>query len=319
MNSPTRRRDGGDDLPDEARALLRKAARPVPPTAADRAAMAAMAARIAAAPVSSGPSLPRGAWSRLAGLGAGKGVGIAGLILAIGGATWLGVRLLGAGAPSQVTAPASVATAAAPGEGSLEDLASPPPAAPAGTAGTPAGAANEVPGASADAGDTVKPGAPRTPDASGGSPARESAAHGIRGVPTGAHRSPGAVSTPSGRRGATAPPVPVAAAAPPAPAAPAPITTCPAGAATPGDRAAEAPILAAAARSLAQSPAVTLACIQELSRIGGPFQLRDEHAFLGFEASRRLGREADARRFAEALLRASPGSAYAARARAYLR
>ncbi len=160
MNSPTRRRDGGDDLPDEARALLRKAARPVPPTAADRAAMAAMAARIAAAPVSSGPSLPRGAWSRLAGLGAGKGVGIAGLILAIGGATWLGVRLLGAGDPSQVTAPASVATAAAPGEGSLENGASPPPAAPAGTAGTPAGAAKEGPGASADAGDTVKPDAP---------------------------------------------------------------------------------------------------------------------------------------------------------------
>lgn len=307
MNSPTRRRDGGDDLPDEARALLRKAARPAPPTAVDRAAMAAMAARIAAAPVSSGPSLPRGVWSRLAGIGAGKGVGIAGLILAIGGATWLGVRLLGAGDPGQI------ATTPAPAEGSAKTMAPPPPAAPAATAGTPA---NEVPGASANAGGTAMPGAPRTAEASGGPPARESAAHGIGGVPTGARRSPGAVSTPPGRRAAAASPLPVAAAAP---VAPAPLITCPAGAATPGDRAAEAPILAAAARSLAQSPAVTLACIQELSRIGGPFQLRDEHAFLGFEASRRLGREADARRFAEALLRASPGSAYAARARAYLR
>ena len=96
------------------------------------------------------------------------------------------------------------------------------------------------------------------------------------------------------------------------------VAACPAGPAIAGDRASEGPILAAAAKALSATPLVTLACIQELARIGGPFQLADERTFLAFEASRRLGREADARRFARALLRASPGSAYAAKARAYL-
>lgn len=77
-------------------------------------------------------------------------------------------------------------------------------------------------------------------------------------------------------------------------------------------------MLAAAAKALGSSPLVTLACVQAVSTIGGPYQLRDEHAFLGFEASRRLGREADAKRYARALLKASPTSAYAAKARAYL-
>lgn len=77
-------------------------------------------------------------------------------------------------------------------------------------------------------------------------------------------------------------------------------------------------MLAAAAKALGSSPLVTLACVQALSTSGGPYQLRDEHAFLGFEASRRLGREADAKRYARALLKASPTSAYAAKARAYL-
>jgi hypothetical protein len=96
------------------------------------------------------------------------------------------------------------------------------------------------------------------------------------------------------------------------------VSGCPAGPAIVGDRAAEGPILAAAAKALSGSPLVTLACVQELARIGGPFQLKDEQTFLAFEASRRLGREADAKRHARALLRASPGSAYAAKARAYL-
>lgn len=328
MKSPTERRDSEGELPRDARDLLRRAARPVPPTAAERAAMAAMAARIAAVPL---PPGPRGAWSKLAALGGGKGVGIAGLVLAVGGATWLGATMLGGGgaqesATQAVSAGASATSkdeAAAPG--GAERAAALPEA-------TPENGAS--PAAKGD-GQSAKEGSPRpeTGSLAQGSAGPEKASRGAppsagapgSAGPSGAPAAAKGVAAVKGVAGVKAAPARAEAAnAVPAgsgagkPAPAAPVSACPAGPAQAGDRAAEGPILAAAAKAIASSPLVTLACIQTLSSIGGPFQLRDEHAFLGFEASRRLGRDADAKRFARALLRASPGSAYAAKAKAYL-
>jgi hypothetical protein len=80
----------------------------------------------------------------------------------------------------------------------------------------------------------------------------------------------------------------------------------------------EARVIASAMRSLASDPAVTLACVHELEAHGGPVVLRDEHWFLGFSASRRLGRDDDARRWANALLRGAPDSPYATRVTRFL-
>ncbi len=348
MKSPTEQRTGGEELPRAARDLLRKSARPAPPTAAERAAMAAMAARIAAVPL---PPAPRGVWSKLAGLGGGKGVGIAGVVLAVGGATWLGVTMLGGG-EAQESAPQAVSVSAK----SMDEVAAPgaeergaavAETAPVENAGRPSesgGGESAKSGSPAESGSPVEggspaavkgnPGAGRAPVIAGEPAAKSGSPSTARKASSGARVGPAvavvAKPTPT-EKGATAGKAtagkatagkgavaPAEDGAVPGAGKAAPVSACPAGSAASGDRAAEGPILASAAKALASSPLVTLACLQTLSKIGGPFQLRDEHAFLGFEASRRLGREADAKRFARALLRASPGSAYAAKAKAYL-
>ena len=77
-------------------------------------------------------------------------------------------------------------------------------------------------------------------------------------------------------------------------------------------------VLTAATQALATDPEVTLACVQLLATRGGTGELRDEYWFLGFDASRRLGRTADARRWAQQLLAGNAESPYARRVRRWM-
>ncbi len=246
MNGPTHERDGGD-LPEEARAWLRAAPRPTPPDATERAAMVAMAARLAALPVA-----PTGhAGLKLVKLGGWKGVVLAGLLAVTGGSAVLTARTSGTAPESSLRGPSSTPAVV---------LTAPPP--------------ESLPATTPVQADDTQ--APRRPAPPGDRP---------RAIPD---------------------------------AAPTARSACPVPPAERGDCSTEAPHIQAANRALGADPGLTLACLQDLTRLGGPWQLGDEHAFLSFEASRRLGRDGDARRWARALLRASPRSPYAAKVRGFL-
>ncbi len=85
-----------------------------------------------------------------------------------------------------------------------------------------------------------------------------------------------------------------------------------------GGLAHESRVLAAATAALASDPAVAAECVRSLDVAGTSDALRDELLFVGFDAARRLGRSADARRYAESLVARSPSSSYASRAQRWL-
>jgi len=86
----------------------------------------------------------------------------------------------------------------------------------------------------------------------------------------------------------------------------------------PGGLAVESRILATATAALSSNPAVAAACVRALDAASTSDALRDELLFVGFDAARRLGRDAEARRYAEALVARAPSSSYATRAQRWL-
>ncbi|MEI8259718.1 MAG: hypothetical protein WCJ30_28970 [Deltaproteobacteria bacterium] len=270
MTDPARWRDGADDLPPDVRASLRAARRPVPPTAADRAAMVALATRIAAAPPVAPPVSPL---HTLAKLGGAKGVGLAGLIAAAGVAVVPALRHPATPSATSVRARGSepagpVASASAPNATDTSSLVAPalpteqrPTALP-----TPAIAVQPTDQAPTPVPETVR------------------VARVVRA----------AANTPAVDTDHTASPA------------------CPV-----AQGAGESDILDAATRALGRDPSLTLLCLRSLETRGA-LGLRDEYWFLGFEASRRLGRQDDARRWGQSLLGAAADSPYAARVRRWI-
>ncbi len=275
MSDPARWRDGGDEVSDDVRAWLRGAAAPQGPTEHERAAMLAVAAKIGAAPAGA-------AWLHKLTVAGWKAQALAGLVAVVGVSTALSVRpRLAHRDPSAHVARVSPR----PSRGAHVEAAVAP-------------RVEVVP-------EVVPAVAPPATSMSRPPETVVHATHPPRFAP------PTVVAAHAAPVPAVAPVAVAPVAAESAPATPA--STCPVPSATSSD--AEAATLAAATRALSHDPAVTLACVALLGARGASDQLFEERAFLGFAASRRLGRAADAARWAQQLLTAAPTSPYAARVR----
>ncbi len=264
MSDPTRWRDGADDLPADVHASLRGARGPVPPSAADRAAIVALATRIAATPPLAPPASP---WNALAKVGGWKGVGLAGLIVAAG--VSLVPALRHRDAPSRDVGQAHRVAAPAVTSASSSPVTQP-------TTVAPAPVATVAPAAASTATRAVTPSVAPAPRARPVLP--------VAPVTVTPVRTDAAASRP-----------------------------CPA-----AQGASESEVLDAAMRVLASDPSLTLTCLRSLEAQGGAVALRDEYWFLGFEASRRLGRRDDARQWGQSLLQGAADSPYAARVRHWI-
>lgn len=274
MSGPVRFREGGGDIPNGVREALQGARAPGGPSASQRSAMFAMAAQLAAKPVT--PVHP------LAKIGGWKAIGLVGLVAAAGVSVIPAVR-----ARSNAPVAASRESISHAGQSSVATPVTDTSAAVAEPAAPIARAV--VVAAPVESAPVVSP----LPTA----------------VPTHATTLHPAPARTAMRAHAAAPMIESA----PSAAVAVAVAACPVAIRSRVTADLEATVLAAAARTLAADPAVTLACVRDLEAHGGPVQLRDEHWFLGFTAARRLGHNGDARHWADALLRNVPDSPYAAR------
>jgi hypothetical protein len=280
MSDPMRLRDGGGELPDDLRAALRKAPRPTGPDGRERAAMLAMAAQLGAMPA------PRP--GTLAKVGGWKAIGAAGLLVIGAGAVVPAIR-----ARSHVAIGAHVAVNPAVPVPQTSVVSAPAPVTVTATVAPMVEPAPVV--VPAPAPTSVAPLEPRVGNRLARAPSRAISL-----------RTRGEQSSTVALAGAAVEHDPANASA------------CPVAVTERVTVEVEARVLASAMRALGSEPATTLACIHDLEAHGGPVVLRDEHWFLGFSASRRLGRMDDARRWANALLRGAPDSPYAMRVTRFL-
>ncbi len=282
MTDPTRM-NRSDETPDELRALLAHAASPKPLSPEDRAKILAGAAAIAAGTAvttTAAAAVTAGA-VRSTITGAGffvKVVGLAAVVVSVG----LGARTL---VPRTNRPAATAPTAPSIAQRRVEPRAVPTPTSAAITA-PPAELRAPLPQAQTHSEIPVV----REPSRRVEAPSRPA--------------SPALVA-----RVDPSPSIAIAPASTP--------SACPVERGS-GGLAHESRVLAAATAALASDPAVAAECVRALDVAGTSDALRDELLFVGFDAARRLGRSADARRYAESLVARSPSSSYASRAQRWL-